>query len=279
MKLVALLAFSAILVGIANGECPGMDDLPVMYNADTFMCARFYYGWGHDLAVSGCNGCSLQDHADIPHGLDQEAGDGYIYPMGSAMVNAGCTLYVFHDHNFGGSYDRYDGPTIVSTIHSGGGSVTDGCANGHPSFQCRCSMSPVSCQPTDDWAVVLRCDATGAIEPSNCNYYKIIGTIFGQSFSESASVSVTVEEKLSVDFFEIFSASVGISTTTGYNWKGTSSVTKSTKEQFTVIATAPPGLILTIEQAVGTCGDSVARTEMFRIRHTDAKGNVVNTKF
>jgi hypothetical protein len=47
------------------------------------------------------------------------------------------------------------------------------------------------------------------------------------------------------------------------------------------VGTAPPGLILTIEreQAVGTCGDSEARTEMFRIRHTDAKGNVVKTTY
>ena len=56
-------------------------------------------------------------------------------------------------------------------------------------------------------------------------------------------------------------------------------MTKSQTEQFEVLATAPPGLLLTIEQAVGTCGDTEVWTEMFRIRHTDSKGNIVHESF
>ena len=46
------------------------EDIQDMYNDQTFSCARFYYGWGHDLGVRGCNGCSIDDYADIPHGMD-----------------------------------------------------------------------------------------------------------------------------------------------------------------------------------------------------------------
>lgn len=66
--------------------------------------------------------------------------------------------------------------------------------------------------------------------------------------------------------------------TTGYDWGHTSSVTKTITEEFQVNAEAPAGLILTIEQAVGKCGDSEVKTELFRIRHTDAKGNIVLTE-
>ena len=50
--------------------------------------------------------------------------------------------------------------------------------------------------------------------------------------------------------------------------------TRSRAETFKVLAEAPPGLLLTIEHAVGTCG-----IELFRIRHTDSKGNIVHEEF
>ena len=55
--------------------------------------------------------------------------------------------------------------------------------------------------------------------------------------------------------------------------------TRSRAETFKVLAEAPPGLLLTIEQAVGTCGESTVSTELFRIRHTDSKGNIVHEEF
>ena len=118
----------------------------------------------------------------------------------------------------------------------------------------------------------------GAIEPVGCNYKKTIGTTYGQELSESVSVSSTIEYELSLSLFELFSEKLGISMTTGYDWSHSSTVTKSITEEFLVKASAPPGLILTIEQAIGTCGDTEARTELFRIRHTDAKGNIVHSE-
>jgi len=65
-----------IFFGSVKAECPGLVDINDMYNDQTFTCARFYYGWGHDLPVRGCNPCSLADYADIAHGMDWDAGSG-----------------------------------------------------------------------------------------------------------------------------------------------------------------------------------------------------------
>ena len=87
-----------------------------------------------------------------------------------------------------------------------------------------------------------------------------------------------IEYEITESLFGIFEDTLGFSMTTGYDWGHTSSVTKTVTEEFQVNAQAPAGLILTIEQAVGKCGDSEVRTELFRIRHTDAKGNIVLTE-
>merc|ERR1712241_1523666 len=273
----AIFSLLVFVFASAKAECPrhGLEDIPDMYNDQTFNCARFYYGWGHDLSVRGCNGCSIDDYADIPHGMDLDAGDGHHYPMGSVMVKPGCTFYVYHETNFNGGYEKYEGPTIISRVDSGHNSQEDGCAKGWPSFQCRCGMTPVSCVPKDDFHVVLRCDGTGAILPTPCGYTKKIGTTFGDELSETISISSTIEYETTLSLFEIFEASLGFSMTTGYDWGHSSSVTKSVTEQFQVNALAPAGRILTIEQAIGTCGDTEVKTELFRIRHTDSKGNIL----
>ena len=271
MKLLLL----ALCIALINAECPDLLDIPDMHNADTFNCARFYYGFGHDLPVRGCNGCSIQNYYDVPAGQDSNAGDGQQYPFGSILVKPGCQFYVFHDHNYGGGYDIYEGPAIISKVPGGHDTVEEGCANGHPSFQCRCGMKPVTCTPKDEWHVSLRCDATNAIEPVNCNYIKQVGAVYSEEMSESMSVSSTISYKLTASLFEAFSETLGISVTTGYDWGFTSSVTQSITEKFEVLAEAPPGLLLTIEQALGRCGDSEVWTEMFRIRHTKAKGEIL----
>ena len=117
MKLYLAILIIA-LINQSKSECPNLDDIPNMYNSNTYMCARFYYGFGHDLAVRGCNGCSISEYYDVPHGQDTTAPDGRQYPFGSIMVKPGCKFYVFHDHNYGGGYDIYEGPAIVSKVYN-----------------------------------------------------------------------------------------------------------------------------------------------------------------
>ena len=89
------------------------------------------------------------------------------------------------------------------------------------------------------------------------------------------SVDETVEYAMEAQFWEIFKESMGISISTGYDWGHVSSETRSDQVTITLEAEAPPGLVLVIEQAVGHCGGSEARTEMFRTSHHDRQGNVV----
>ena len=129
--MLRILGISAIFLAVSiHGECPRLSDIPDMINDNTFTCARFYYGHGHDLGVRGCNGCSVSGSYDIPDGADYEAGDNMQYPMGSILVKPGCTLYVFHGHNYGGSADVYEGPTVRTHVSSGHDSDHRDCAKG-----------------------------------------------------------------------------------------------------------------------------------------------------
>ena len=145
MKFAFALFFACISTSLQ--ECPEVKDLPVYYNSEKFYCARFYYGHGHDLPLHGCNGCSLQNYADIPEGTNLDAGSGMQYPLGSLIVRPGCTFYQFHEDHYNGGWNVYEGPGVWSKIVNGPDSVTDGCAKGRPGIMCRCSMRHFSCVP------------------------------------------------------------------------------------------------------------------------------------
>jgi len=66
---------------------------------------------------------------------------------------------------------------------------------------------------------------------------------------------------------------------TGYDWSYASSETVSEEHSVEIKATAPAGYVLRIEQAVGHCDGNEAKTEMFRITHTNAEGIVVEEKY
>ena len=107
-------------------------------------------------------------------------------------------------------------------------------------------------------------------------------------------MDITVEAELKAEFFDIFSADIGVSVTTGYDWTHATDSTKSEQTTITVEAEAPPGkylgyllmnwicsniligLVLKIEQAVGQCDGSQARTEMFRTSHYNKTGSIVS---
>ena len=76
-------------------------------------------------------------------------------------------------------------------------------------------MKPVSCTPKDGYHVVLRCDATLAIESVSCNYIKKVGLVYGEELSETVSVSATISYEITESIFEGFSDTWGISVTTG----------------------------------------------------------------
>ena len=69
MKFTSVIVI--LFVGLfqtSKAECPQVNDLPVYLNSETFFCARFYYGFGNDLDIHACNGCSIQEYYDVADG-------------------------------------------------------------------------------------------------------------------------------------------------------------------------------------------------------------------
>ena len=55
MMLPELLSLS-LLFPLALGECPSLDEIPLMMG-DAFTCARVYMGYGSEDAIRACNAC------------------------------------------------------------------------------------------------------------------------------------------------------------------------------------------------------------------------------
>ena len=124
MRTYSALIFLIIAIFIQNStsECPQVNDLPVYLRDDTFFCARFYYGFGDDLDIHGCNGgCSVAstDYYDLVDGADYDAGKDQQYGMGSVIVRPGCTLYTFHEAGYNGGWTTYEGPGLWSRVNDG----------------------------------------------------------------------------------------------------------------------------------------------------------------
>ena len=59
--------------------------------------------------------------------------------------------------------------------------------------------------------------------------------------STGMSLDVSIETELKLQFWLIFSQTLGLSATTGYDWTHTSESTKNEQITITVEADAPPG--------------------------------------
>jgi len=268
-----LFALSAMIIS-CKGECPAMNDIPVMYYDQAFTCARFWQGMGGDYAVDSCNGDGF---IDLPDGEDNEGNDCCYIPIGSIFVKPGCTMYMYERPGYSGQSHVIGGQSeVYRNTHweAAGPSETAGPG----SYKCRCVQKKVDCEPEDSYEVVLWCDGRDAVVETKCVYQKTIGTEFSDEISEGMSIDETIENEMSTQFWDIFGTKMGMSETTGYDWGHVSTETKSEQTTITVTGTVPPGYVLVIEQTVGHCSGSEARTDMFKISHQDKDGNVVSQR-
>ncbi len=89
------LLILALSLHLGHGECPNMKDLPVMFDDQTFLCAKVFKGEGHEFAVSGCNACDSNQGYLVPHGEDDDSDEHRYFPVGSILVKPGCTMYYY----------------------------------------------------------------------------------------------------------------------------------------------------------------------------------------
>ena len=97
----------------------------------------------------------------VPDGASWTKYNTEHYNIGSFLVKAGCTFYVYSgsDYDTWGTYpyDIFPGPHLepyykpdwVIDGHKG----PDGCSPGPYSLQCRCDQKPIDCTPDDEFQV------------------------------------------------------------------------------------------------------------------------------
>jgi len=124
----------------------------------------------------------------------------------------------------------------------------------------------------------MQCDNMNNDVETKCSYTKTIGTTWTTEASNSMSIDATIEASMSSSFFGFFSAELGLSVSTGYDWTQTSSQAKSETQEFKVEAVVHPNSILIIEGAEGNCGGNNVKTELFRFTSTDGNGNIISQK-
>jgi len=277
-----LITLFAILISPLNAECPNIDDLPVMNEAgDNFYCAFNWHDempWNHDIPLEAC----IYDwmKSDYMDGYDEDHPSSSFEEFGGLIVKAGCTLYAYSESGYTGDRIEYNGPATFPDACTGGHCPPDKEGTvlywGFPSFKCRCQQDPIICQPSDHYVTIMQCDNSNNDFEAKCTYTKTIGTTWTTEASNSMSIDTTIEASMSASFFSFFSADLGISSTTGYDWTQTSSQAKSETEEFKVETVVPPHSILIIEGAEGNCGGNNVKTELFRFTSTDGDGNIIS---
>jgi len=292
-----LLLFT--LLGSAAAECPAShEELPTLYNEDTFNCAFRWAGEGDDNNLNSCNDCDDGDW--VGDGIGG-IGAGYVYYdgqdiynasvnngttyAGSFMVKPGCTLTVWEYENYEGEYREFDG-TLIEPNNNWGRYINpplDGCSYYlWGSWKCRCQQKMLDCVPEDGWSTILLCDNTDGSVDAECEYQLTQGTTWSDSTIESLSIDAGVEAVISEELFRLFSTEVGVSSQTGYDWTDVSEVTTGDAQTFTYIATAPAGYLLKIEQAIGQCasGSNVEQpnTELLRFSTLSKSGEVASVR-
>lgn len=271
-SIIVILAFG---IATIQAECPALDSVPVMYDDETFLCARLWDASGDADPIQGCNTCdSTPYESTTEDGYEHE----YSRPVGSLIVNPGCIFYGFSEREFEGTVDEFPAGLYSLVDAPNSPNSYPECANSFHSVKCKCQQKLVSCIPEDGWAVKLVCDAMGATQPVECSYVKTIGTSYTAEVSEDMAISAGVSAEITVGMFGLFGSTIGTSLETGYDWAQTSSETMGEEESFQTVAFAAPGRILHIEQAVGHCDGNDAQTELFKIYDVGSDGAVSNLR-
>jgi len=258
---------------VKSGGCPPLSTIPVanlhayLPRDDYFYAGRYYKGQGNDLTNLACNG----DAFEIPDGYQKSATYGSVFPMGSILVNPGCTVYLYDTYNWEGNYRyKYSGGREGITIPK----VPVGNIPGYPacfrSYSWSCAQSFPSCGPWDDWRYITTLNNSDSNSTKTFTFQQKIGTTLSDAIEQSMSVSDRVAASLYFNFFNKFSVQLGLSFSTWFSWGTLTDQEKSETEEFDVQTDVAAGETVEIQSVVGACGASVVHTHEYRVKNNDA---------
>jgi len=260
------------------GGCPSLSEVDIYRNEtlpggapkSEWIAGRWYSQPGHIIPELACNGNfkeALKGEGDM-----RPSGDGE--PMGSLLIYPGCKIYLFEEPNFEGDFVEYTGPAVMSDpkylFGWACGSRPDPmlCPR---SYLWSCQQSFPECYPEDGWNTVTYLDNSQSSTPTTFTFSQSIGVTLGHDETNSGSISTTIKNAITVSLGEIFSYTLDISTTTGYDWSQKDSTTWEDKKTYTVSQDVPGGEKVQIQAAVGYCGQNMVETKMFRVISTRTK--------
>ena len=134
-----------------------------------------------------------------------------------------------------------------------------------------CDFPFQDCVPVDDWETIIVCDNVNGNHDLGCEYKEIVGTVWSDSTSESMGIDYTISETISAGLFDIFSADIGISASTSYDWVHVTEETQQVATEIKVTLVAEPGTTQTLEQAVGKF------TQLYNLRGERRKNSPIIT--
>lgn len=250
--------------------CPA--EIPIIEDGK-IMAARIWRQQGNDIPELSCNGGYEDWFAGTKDTQGGDSESGFRIAVSSIFVNPGCHVVLFKDHDFKRDHKSftpglYPNPKIERPI--GPCLIQNRVIPCVGSMLFSCQQTYPTCTPSDSWETVTEIDNSGSSVTSTFTYKKEVGTTFSQEMQNSQSVSKTVSAELEIAFWGN-TAKLGVSSTTGFDWTKTDSTTKSETTSFTVEVEVPPGVKMSIQDAVGTCGGSKIHTQLFRILDSNPK--------
>jgi len=231
--------------------------------SNSIVGSYIYRGHGNNIAELACNGGRWYARAERKYTTGTNS---QCWPMGSLIVNPGCRFILFDNHDFTGRHRVFDAGTYpqITRDMTFGKYATDTGVPCMSAFLSSCQQTYPTCVPRDAWETVVQLDNSRGTVPTTFTFTETVGTTFSTEIKQSFGVSLTVESEISGEFFELFEAKLGISTTTRFDWTRTDTKTRSESQSFIVNQEVPAGAKFSIQQAVGRCGASVVSTQLFR---------------
>ncbi|CAG7785623.1 unnamed protein product [Allacma fusca] len=130
-------------------------------------------------------------------------------------------------------------------------------------IQCRKVPTPaLNCTPTETFQSVSVCDNSSGLQDMVCKFIQTVGIQVSQSATKSEKKAFrfysdwelsTSGGLLGSSLQAVFSAKIGPSQESSYNWSSTTSSTWTELTSVEVSTSTPPGVITRLEQLIGQC--------------------------